>query len=64
MFGRNHDVEIGTGKSVHDRDWVCMDCGIVYCEDEDATEWDLPTFCPECGDTPGWENRKTGRKVP
>jgi hypothetical protein len=54
----------GTGKEVHARDWECLDCETVYCTDEDATRYDLPDFCPECGDTPGWKNRKTGRTIP
>jgi len=54
----------GTGKEVHARDWECRDCGLVYCTDEDASWRDLPDFCPECGDTPGFRNRKTGRELP
>lgn len=61
---RGHDHEIGTGKEVHSRDWVCIDCGITYCADESADEWSLPEYCPNCGDHYGWENRKTGRSVP
>lgn len=60
----NHNVpEGGTGRDVHKRDWVCLDCGITYCYDEDANRHDLPSFCPDCGDTPGWINRGTGRKI-
>lgn len=55
---------IPTGMDVHGRDWACLDCGGVYCNDEYSTEFDLPDYCPNCGDTPGWRNRKTGRKVP
>jgi len=54
----------GTGKEVHARDWECRDCGLVYCTDEAASWRDLPDFCPECGDTPGFRNRKTGRELP
>jgi predicted RNA-binding Zn-ribbon protein involved in translation (DUF1610 family) len=57
-------TDVPTGKQVHGRDWECLDCGDVYCGDEDATRHSLPDFCPSCGDTPGWRNRKTGREVP
>lgn len=46
------------------RDWECLDCGDIYCANEDTTWVDLPEFCPTCGDTPGWQNRKTGRTIP
>lgn len=58
------DSGIPTGKDVNDRDWKCRDCGIVYCADADSTRYDLPEFCPECGDTIGWINVKDGRRVP
>ena len=61
---QDRHIENGTGKEVHARDWVCMDCEITWCTDEDATEWDLPDFCPNCGDNWGWSNRKTGRTLP
>jgi len=51
----------GTGKEVHKRDWVCMDCGIVYCADADASSWDLPDYCPDCGDHLGWKHKYDGR---
>lgn len=47
-----------------ERDWKCQDCGIIYCVAVDATRFDLPDNCPECGDHHGWENRETGRQVP
>lgn len=62
--GENADYGSVTHRDVHARDWSCLDCGDVYCEDEDATKFDLPDNCPSCGDTPGWVNRKTGRTVP
>ena len=56
--------EAVAGRDVHGRDWECLDCGDVYCHDEDATRFDLPDNCPSCGDTPGWINRMTGRTLP
>jgi rubredoxin len=51
-------------------DWVCSDCGIVYCAPADDgrriadTErfrgtafGTLPEMCPECGEHYGWEKR-------
>ena len=57
-------VEPPSGEEIHSNDWQCRDCGIWYGADEDASSADLPGFCPECGDTPGWINVKTGRQVP
>jgi len=54
--------DIPTGKDVHARDWECLDCGIWYSMDNDASRWDMPDFCPECGDTPGWINVKDGNR--
>lgn len=53
-----------TGKDVHARDWECMDCGVWWAADNDATQFTLPDFCPECGDHSGWVNVKDGREVP
>jgi len=63
-MSESEQKEIPTGMDVHTRDWECRDCGIWYSADADATEWDLPDYCPSCGDTPGWANVKTGRTVP
>lgn len=59
-----NEESTGTGREVHKRDWKCLDCGDVYCADEDASRFTLPDYCPSCGDTPGWKNRGTGRSVP
>lgn len=53
----------GTGKDVHERDWVCIDCDTVYCADADVSRYSMPDNCPDCGDHWGWQNKKTGEKL-
>jgi len=55
--------DIPTGKDIHTRDWECSDCGIWYSADNDATSFDLPDFCLNCGDHYHWINVADGRKV-
>ena len=58
------DRKIPTGRGVNMRDWECRDCGTWWSADNDATSWDLPDFCPECGDHLGWVNVGDARRVP
>ena len=57
------DSKAATDEEVHAEDWVCLDCGDVYCAPEDSMSNDLPRYCLSCGDTVGWRNKKTGREV-
>lgn len=57
------DDKIPLFENTHERDWVCRDCGIVYCADVDAPAHELPDNCTDCGDHTGWRNKKTGRVV-